>query len=244
MDDKYVERTYRNQLKNERLVYFNVTVKQTDLWIGAGKNLYDHALKSILKCRSIIEAYALKYPEFITSFSPVKAAPNAPLIIRKMCSAAFSADVGPMASVAGAISESVGLDLMKYTDEVIVENGGDIYVNCKNDIKTGIFAGESPFSDKFAITIKSTDMPMGICTSSGTIGPSVSFGKSDAVVILSKSTYLADAAATSVANRVASVNDIEKAIEYAKTIKGVAGVVVVCGNKIGAWGKVELAPWN
>lgn len=244
MSEKYVERSYRDRFKNDRLVYFNVKVKQTDLRIGATCNLYDKALASVLKYRSIIEEYILKHSDFLTSFSPVKAAPNASFLIKKMCDAAFDANVGPMAAIAGAIAEAVGNDLLKYSDEVIVENGGDIYINCKQDIKVGIFTGDSPFKDKLALNIKSKDMPLGVCTSSGKIGPSISLGKSDAVTILSKSTYLADAAATRTANCLKSADDLEKTIEFAQSIKGVTGVIAVFENKIGAWGQVELVRWN
>lgn len=244
MSDMYVERSYRNSFKNDRLVYFNAKVKQTDLRIGADCNLHDKALVSIIKYREIVEAYIAKHPDFLTSYSPVKAAPNASYLIKKMCEAAFEANVGPMATIAGAIAQEVGKDLLKYSHQVIVENGGDVFMDCKQDIKVGIFAGESPFKDKLALNIQSSYMPLGVCTSSGKIGPSVSFGKSDAVTILSKSTYLADAAATAVANRLKSTDYIEETILYAQSIKGVTGVVAVIGNKIGAWGQVELVEWN
>lgn len=244
MSEKYVERSYRNLFKNDRLVYFNAKVKQTDLRIGADSDLREKALESIIKYREIVETYIAKHPDFLKSLSPVKAAPNASFLIKKMCDAAFEANVGPMAAIAGAIAQEVGKDLLKYSDQVIVENGGDIFIHCKQDIKVGIFAGESPFKDKLALKISSENMPSGVCTSSGRIGPSISFGKSDAVTILSKSAYLADAAATATANRLKSAEDLEDTISYAQSIKGVTGVIAVIGNKIGAWGQVELVEWN
>lgn len=244
MSNKYTERTYRNQFKNERLVYFNVKVNQTDLRIGAKSNLYDKALESVLKYRNIVETYISKNPDFLKSLTPVKAAPNASFFIKKMCESAKDAGVGPMAAIAGAVSEAVGSELLKYTDEVIVENGGDLYLNCKQDVKIGIFSGESPFKDKLALNVKASDMPLGVCTSSGKIGHSMSFGKSDTVTVISKNAYLADAMATSAANRVKSAEDIEYVIEYTQKVKGVSGIIAVIDNKIGAWGQVELIPWN
>jgi ApbE superfamily uncharacterized protein (UPF0280 family) len=194
MNEKYTERFYRNRFKNDKLTYFTVKVKETDLSIGATGNLHEQALASILKYRAIVETYIEKHPEFLTSFSPIKSAPNASFLIRKMCDAAFAANVGPMAAIAGAIAEAVGYDLLKYSDQVIVENGGDVFIHCKEDIKVGIFSGDSPFKDKLALKLKAEDMPLGVCSSSGKIGPSISFGKSDVVTIVSKSTYLADAA--------------------------------------------------
>ena len=155
MSEKYVERSYRNSFKNDRLVYFNVKVKQTDLRIGADSDLHYQAFASVDKYREIVEAYIAKHPDFLTSFSPVKAAPNASFLIKKMCEAAFDADVGPMAAIAGAIAQEVGKDLLKYSEQVIVENGGDVFIQCKQNIKVGIFTGESPFKDKLAINIQS-----------------------------------------------------------------------------------------
>ena len=145
-----------------------------------------------------------------------------------------------MAAVAGAISEMVGRMLSEKTGEVIVENGGDIFVNCRRDITVGIYAGDSPLSNKIGIKLKKSGMPAGVCTSSGTIGHSYSMGRADAVVILSASAALSDAAATAVGNRILSGKDIPAGIEAAKNIKGVTGALIIVGNRIGAWGQVEL----
>ena len=144
--------------------------------------------------------------------------------------------MGPMAAVAGAISEFVGKGLLNFSSEVIVENGGDIFMQSQSDRIAGIYAGDSPLSQKIGLKIPAEDTPMGICTSSGKIGHSLSFGKADAVVILSKDTALADAAATAVGNIVISAGDIQKGINFAKMIEGVLGVVVIVEDKLGAWG--------
>ena len=87
-------------------------------------------------------------------------------------------------------------------------------------------------------------MPLGLCTSSGTIGHSLSFGLADAVVILSKSAILADAAATAVGNRVKDKKDLEKAAAFAGSIKGVLGGVIIIKNTLISWGEVELLSLN
>jgi ApbE superfamily uncharacterized protein (UPF0280 family) len=123
---------------------------------------------------------------------------------------------------------------------VITENGGDIYLATSRERMIGIYAGTSPLSLKLGIVIPPEDSPMGVCTSSGTVGPSLSFGKADAVCILSKSAALADAAATAVGNVVHEKKDIERGLEKAKEIEGVLGTLIIIGERMGAWGHLRL----
>jgi ApbE superfamily uncharacterized protein (UPF0280 family) len=236
----YEERVYRDLFKGVNLKFFKVCVEQTDLMIGATKELYKEALLSAKKCRSTLEEYIRKHPEFLTSLEPIEPFDNAPNIVKRMCDSAFLAGVGPMAAVAGAVSELVGFELLKYSDEIIVENGGDIFIKSNSKRKVGIYAGKSPLSEKIAIEITPERTPMGICTSSGTVGHSLSFGKADAAVILANDTFLSDAVATATGNRVKNAGDIESAIEFASGIKGVEGVLIIVGDKIGAWGDISL----
>jgi ApbE superfamily uncharacterized protein (UPF0280 family) len=146
-----------------------------------------------------------------------------------------------MAAVAGAISEMTANELLKYSGEVIVENGGDIFLSTKTTRTVGIYAGNSPLSNKLTIEIEPGKSPLGICTSSGTVGHSLSFGKADAAVIISKDTFLADAAATAVGNRVRTPDDIENALAFAASIQGVVGALIIIGDKLGVWGDIKLS---
>jgi ApbE superfamily uncharacterized protein (UPF0280 family) len=159
-----------------------------------------------------------------------------------MAQAARIAGVGPMAAVAGAIAEAVGNDLLACTPEVIVENGGDIFMKISRTRLIGVYAGESTFTGKIALEISPEETPLGVCTSSGTVGYSLSFGAADAVIALSRSAALADAAATAIGNRVKTIDDIDVAIEQAQAIDGLVGVVIIKGGKIGMWGNVKLVP--
>ena len=145
-----------------------------------------------------------------------------------------------MASVAGALAEAVGQDLLAESEEVIVENGGDIFLRSAREVRVGIFAGESPLSLRVGLAVEAAPHPWGVCTSSGSVGPSLSFGRADAVCILSPSASLADAAATAVGNRVRTPADLEKGLERAREIEGVSGAVIILGEKLAAWGKVKL----
>ncbi|MCX7749262.1 MAG: UPF0280 family protein [Clostridia bacterium] len=236
----YEERVYRKLFKGMNLEFYQVLVGETDLSIGSGRVLYDEALKWVIKFRQQLETYIRAYPLFQTSLEPIDAERDAPEIVKKMCAAAQKAEVGPMAAVAGAISEMVGMELLKLSEEVIIENGGDLFIKTCVPRKVGIYAGNSPLSEKVALEIAPDETPIGICTSSGTVGHSLSFGKADAAVIVSRDTFLADAVATATGNRVKNGGDIEKGIEFAASINGVVGVVIIVGDKIGAWGDIKL----
>jgi len=159
-----------------------------------------------------------------------------------MAAAGEAAGVGPMAAVAGAIAAHVGVDLLPYSTEVIVENGGDVFLKIKGPGTIAIYAGSSPLSLKIGIKVYPDDRPLGVCTSSGTVGHSLSFGRADAVCVISRDCALADATATAVCNQVKSGKDIQKAIDTGKRIRDVDGLVVVIGDQIGMWGDVEIVP--
>jgi len=236
----YEPRTYRHWIKGGDLISFNVVVKETDLYIRASTNLKSKARKLVLKYRDSLERYIERHPAFLTSLEPLPIDGNAPHIVKAMSEAASKAEVGPMASVAGAIAEFVGTELLAFTPEIIVENGGDIYLKSPGKKIIGIYAGESPLSGKIGLEIDGADTPLGICTSSGTVGHSLSYGKADAVIVLSQSATLADAAATAIANLIKQPGDIPSGIERAKSIEGVSGVIIIQGDKTGLWGKVKI----
>ena len=227
-------------MKPQGLINFTVVEEETDLHISANINLEIETRKHVRIYRQQIIDYISKNPLFKESLIPIEVDSNSPEIVRHMAWAGEMAQVGPMASVAGAIAHYVGNALLKSSNEIIVENGGDIFINSKKERSVLISAGNSLFSDKLAIIIKKERMPLGICTSAGTVGHSLSFGNADAVVILSKDTLLADAVATAVANIIKTVNDINTGIDYGNSIKGVEGILVIIEDKLGVWGNVEL----
>ena len=237
----YEKRTYRNLVKTDDLVKFEVIVKETDLLVRAERDFSKETRKSVLKYRHQLETYIAMNPEFQKSLVPLTDDPYAPEIVREMIRTSQLAQVGPMAAVAGAMAESVSKDLLKLSKEVIVENGGDIYLAASKERTIGIYAGNSLLSFKIGIVISPEETPLGVCTSSGTVGPSLSFGKADAVCILSKSAALADAAATAVGNVVKEKKDIELGLEMGKEIAGILGTLIIVEEKMGVWGKIKLA---
>ncbi|WP_407313744.1 UPF0280 family protein [Desulfosporosinus sp. SB140] len=243
----FLERTYRQWHRQEDLVHFQVTVQETDLDIGVRKERFSPELAewiedTIRACRKPLEDYVQQDPGFLKALVPYDVPEHAPLIVKTMAEAGRSAGVGPMAAVAGAVAEWVGKAIAKRSRDVIVENGGDIFMRSTRLRKVGIFAGNSPLSNRVAIEIRPEQTPLGICTSSGKVGPSLSFGKADAVVVLSPSVALADAVATACGNLVQTEEDLERTIEFASQIPGVSGCLVIKNDRLAVWGSVKILP--
>jgi ApbE superfamily uncharacterized protein (UPF0280 family) len=236
----YQPRTYRHTIKGQDLVSFGVVVDETDLYIRATANLEKEAHRSVSKYRRILENYIRTHPRFLTALNPLPPDTRAPKIVQTMLRAAERAGVGPMASVAGAIAQFVGDDLHRSSPEIIIENGGDIFLRSTKKRVIGIQAGQSPFSGQLGLEITGEETPLGICTSSGTVGHSLSYGRADAVVTLAPDTALADAAATAIGNVVSTPDDIKDGIALAQSIEGLKGVVIIKDDGLGLWGKVKL----
>jgi ApbE superfamily uncharacterized protein (UPF0280 family) len=234
------QRFYRDWVGTDNLVSFTVTESETDLLILADRMLQKEAREAAVKYRKEIEAYIHKRPEFERTLTPIAADTTAPAIVQDMLAAASKAGVGPMAGVAGAIAAYVGGDLLAFSKEVIVENGGDIFLKATTERVLGIYASASAFTKRIGIAIAPQQTPLGICTSSGTVGHSLSFGRTDAALIVAKDTILADCVATKVGNVVTGGGDIEKGIAVAQSVDGISGVVIIIGDKLGSWGDIEL----
>jgi len=233
---------YRKFMKRKNLVSFSVMVKETDIAVQADKNLFDMARESVFTYRGYIEAFIQNNPGFLTSLVPWNTKSPAPLIIDEMIKAGNLAGVGPMAAVAGAIAEFVGKDLLAHSEEVVVENGGDIFMKLNDPVTIGIYAGKSPLSMKLGVRLIPGNRPLSICTSSGTVGHSLSFGKSDAVCIVSPSCALADAAATAIGNLIRSKGDVKTAVQEAGKMDGITGAVAIIDDIIGLWGDLDIIP--
>jgi len=240
--NQYQRRFYRDWVKAKDLRFTCVNFKETDLQIMTDKPL-DKAFvqERISLYRWDIENYIIKDHRFLTALRPITVELNAPSIVREMSDAAELADVGPMAAVAGAIAQFIGRDLLKkgYKD-VIIENGGDIFLASRKSRVARIYTGLPKIWKNLSIKIAAKSTPIGICTSSSTIGHSLSFGAADSVVILSKNASLADAVATAVTNRVQSKDDLESALKFARSIKGVKGAVIIAKNNLVSWGDFKF----
>jgi hypothetical protein len=239
---KYQKRFYRKWHYPRELFSKNVVFRETDLQIFCDKPIDpDYVLSRIEKYRRQIELYICRDEKFLSSLKPLTVELTAPMIVREMAANSRKANVGPMAAVAGAIAKHVGADLLRRgARTVIVENGGDIFLKTERPVKVGLFAGRAKLLSRLKLKIKPQDTPLGICASSGTIGHSLSFGNADCAVIIAKNAALADAAATATANMVRDKKDLEAAVKFARSIKGIRGAVVILKNNLASWGEIEF----
>jgi len=238
--DPFADRSiYRALHAAGDLTYFRVTAGESDLHIGALKNLKGAAVRSLLDARGELEREIAARPLFLTSLRPIPPLGGEPRLINAMLKAGEAAEVGPMAAVAGAVAEYVGRALLKHSSEIIVENGGDLFLCGNRERVVAIHAGESALSGKLGIKVRPSG-GLGVCTSSGTVGHSLSFGKADAALVISPDCALADAAATMLGNFVSVPEDMASALDRALALPGVTGAVIVIGGQIAVKGEVEL----
>jgi ApbE superfamily uncharacterized protein (UPF0280 family) len=233
-------RFYRDMVTSTGLVSFTVVEEETDLRISTTFEMSRQAHLLVQKYRKDLKSFISGHPFFTASLEPVAVPDEAPDIVKEMARAGSIAGVGPMAAVAGAIAEFVGESLSAKSPEVIVENGGDIYLKSNRARRVAIYAGDSPLSNKIGLEFGPGEAPVGICTSSATVGPSLNFGNTDATVVVARSSTLADAAATAIGNSVGSLQEIDKGIALARQIDGLNGVLIIIGEKVGVWGKLTL----
>jgi ApbE superfamily uncharacterized protein (UPF0280 family) len=234
----YQPRTYRNQTGSDDLVSFRVCVAETDLFISAGSDLSRPALQAVQEAREQIEQEIALDRRFLTSLEPLPARQGCTTLVRAMYEAAQRAGVGPMAAVAGAVAERVARDLLPRSEQILVENGGDIYIISQDSRVIGIQAGASPLSGKLGLVIPPGSL--GVCTSSGTVGHSLSLGRADAALIAANDGALADALATALGNRVKTEADIQPALDWVQAVPGVRQALLIVGETLGVWGEFEL----
>jgi len=235
-------RTYRTRMTRPGLKGFRVAVKETDLLVLAARDFSPEVREIVIQERQQLEAYIAGHPGFLSSLAPWPPDPFAPPVVREMIEAAAVAGVGPMAAVAGALAARVGRQLALLSPEVIVENGGDIFLAITQPATVALLAGKSALSQRVGLKLDPSLSPLGVCTSSATVGHSLSFGRAEAACVLAPSPALADAAATALGNRVQSPDTIGPALEWVASLPEILGAVLIVGQKLGAWGRVELVP--
>ncbi len=244
----FEERTYRTQFNSERFKGFEVKHLETDLWIGVDTESFDEKIKEValnkmVSLRKKFDDYISKEPFFKKSLKPFQPSEIAPKEAVEMALAAEKAGIGPMSAVAGLFAREVGEEILRNFSikELVVENGGDIYVLLQKELVLSVFAGESILSERIGLVIPAEkDSKLGICTSAGTVGPSISYGKADAVVVVCDDILLADAFATALGNKVKSPDHVEKVIKQAENYSEIQSLLIICEDKIGIKGENEI----
>jgi uncharacterized protein len=240
MENKYdnKERFYRYLLAINHLLRFEIKVEETDLMVMAEKNIKKEIKKEVEKQRAIIKNYIKEHPSFYYSFKPVSC-DSQQEIIKIMSNASFLTQTGPMASVAGAIAETTGKKFLKDSPQLLIENGGDIFAKINTSFKVGIFAGNSPLSMKLGLKLPAAEFPVGIASSSGTVGHSFSYGNADAVTVISASAALSDGAATYLGNSVREKIDKNLIMKEIEKFPFIKGVLIIKDEEVFIWGAVE-----
>jgi len=243
----YTERSYRSRFANDSKRWFCVKFLESDLWIGVSSGSYLHSMEQdvyslLVDLRRSMDAYLLMDPAYKTALVPYDAQQSAPDILKHMSKVSHRSGIGPMSAVAGAVAQHVaGYLCNRYSlDDVVVENGGDIYAQSVTDMDIAVFAGTSPLSEKVGLHIPAASFPLGICTSSGTVGPSLSFGRADAMLIVCRDTALADTYATAMANRIHSIDDLQPVIDLIQSNPDIMGALAVKDDRMAVCGNFEL----
>jgi ApbE superfamily uncharacterized protein (UPF0280 family) len=219
---------------------FQVVLEQTDLMVTAETDLSGPMLDMARVLRGELKNYMLTHPGFRESLVPFPVQDDAPEIVREMARASALANVGPMAAVAGTIAQLLAERFAPLSPNLIVENGGDIFMTLTAPVTVAVHAGDSPLSDKIALQIKPEETPLALCCSSGTVGHSLSFGMADACMIACPSGALADAFATAFGNEVKHRDQVQQVTEMALQKPGILSVVIIAGDKAGLGGTIKV----
>ena len=200
---------------------------------------FDAAVAEIARQRQVLDEYVHTHEAFLTSFAPVELRPGAPDIARRMARAAQLVGVGPMAAVAGTMAQlAAEAALRAGADEVIVDNGGDIYLRVAAPATIGLHTGTAGLGDRLAFALAPDQTPVAICSSSGTMGHSTSLGRCDLATVVAADAALADAAATLAANLVQEPGDVDAALERIAAIEGIQGALIVKDDRVGLAGRL------
>ena len=232
---------------NTRWKSYRSEYLETDLWVAVDSESYtpeteSYTMERILCYRSILADHIKEHPEFQSSLAPLMTPAAVHPLVYEMYEASRVSGTGPMSAVAGAIAEHICNDLLlKFSlSEVIIENGGDIFMRITTPATISVFAGPSPLSDMIGLVIKPEDTPLSVCCSSGTVGHSLSFGIADACMIACRSGAQADAYATAFCNEVKSIDMVSKVTELALQKPEIMSVVIIKNDKIGIGGRIEV----
>lgn len=202
---------------------------------------WDEVTESIIEERNNLEAFIALHREFETSLVPLRmsTSPHFPESVKRMLIASDTTGLGPMAAVAGTMAQLAGeISRSRGCLDTIVENGGDIFLDCREEVILGLYAGKNSPFNRLALRVDSSLMPVAACTSSSRMGHSLSFGDCDIFTVFSKDAALADAAATLGCNSVRSPGDLESVLNKIVAIDGILGAIAIRDGNFGAAGTI------
>ncbi len=217
-------------------------IKETFVWITADEKRYIEIAKEELKRRrNDLERFTRWHPYFLVTLESyqIEEKNKIPEIVTRMKESAGKFGIGPMSAVAGTLAE-FAVEAMRDAGATyaMVDNGGDVALISDREVLVGIYAGESPFSNRIALKLHPSSSLFGVCTSSGTVGHSISFGNADAATVISNSASLSDAAATALGNSVTDAQSVSKAFGAVKHVEGIKGALIIYKDTLATWGEI------
>ncbi|MFH0755752.1 MAG: UPF0280 family protein [Bacteroidota bacterium] len=235
-------------MNSERFRFFSSVFRESDLLIGVPHKDFHPDMPALsrkeqIRLYKLLSDHDASHPGFMSSLEPLPVPDGLPGFspeLELMYKCGIQSGTGPMSAVAGLFAEAVArkLDASFGISEMVVENGGDLYIRNGSDLLSVIYAGSSALSEKLALLIPGGKW--GVCTSSGTLGHSFSRGKADALTVVARSTPMADAWATALANQVRDLSDIEPVLERIAHIPEILTCVVIVGDRVGVRGELEV----
>jgi ApbE superfamily uncharacterized protein (UPF0280 family) len=244
----YQPRLYRDEMNSDRFRFFSSVHHESDLLVGVNFDSYQDNMEVVcreeqLRLYKLLSAHIVQFPSFASALNPLPIPGEAGLApeLKTMYKLAFVTGTGPMSSVAGLFAQGLGRVLggekKNSSVEVLVENGGDLYVRNQEDLVVVVQAGDVALSGKLGLVIPPGEW--GICTSSGTLGHSYSKGKADALTIVCRDTPLADAWATALANQIEGKEDIRPLLKRVEGLTEILACVVIVDGELGILGNFE-----
>lgn len=233
-------------MNSDRFRFFTSVHKESDLLVGLSPKSYDPATEAVcsdaqLRLYGLLSEHIKEHPSFISSMDPLPLPGGEGSLARELevlYACGWATRTGPMSAVAGLFAQECGRAMAKNLScELLVENGGDLYLRNQENMVVVIHAGDVALSGKLGLEIPAGEW--GICTSSGTLGHSFSKGKADALTIVSHSTPMADAWATALANQVVSREDIRPLLDKVEAIPEILACVVIVDGEVGIRGEFE-----
>ena len=215
--------------------YRRYSYKDTNLRVACIQ--FDEVVNEVVTQRKLLERYIRRQPEFVRSLEPLQLLEDAPEVVLRMAAASEKTGLGPMAAVAGTLAQLGAEKAMALgVADVIVENGGDLYIAATTPVVVGIHSGDDKFGDSLGFQIPPGQLA--ICSSSSRMGHSLSFGKCTLATAVSAHASLADAAATLLCNSIQCADDLESAVAKVGAIEGVDGTMAIMDGKIGLCGNL------
>jgi len=219
-------------------VLSKVEIEETAATIAADREFLEPAVEAIRSTRSQIERQIRQDRFFLTTLEPYDPEASSARVIKRMCTASSTAGVGPMATVAGVIAqEALEAMVSKGCRHGWVDNGGDLALILEKTATLEIFSDPESKS-ACAIELEPTDEIIGICTSSGTLGHSISFGNADVSLAIADDAVLADALATAIGNAVIGKESLNTCFDKLKKVDGFRAGLAMIEGSISTHGKL------